>query len=60
MARYTLGNAFLQQEAWQSAIDTFKALIEIDPFHAKAHFSLGTAYRRIGKSEIAQRNLQRF
>ena len=59
-ARYTLGTAFLQQEAWQSAIDTFKKLIEIDPFHVKAHFSLGTAYRRIGETEVAQKSLQRF
>ena len=61
IAHYTLGTALLQQEAWQSAIDTFKKLIEeIDPFHAKAHFSLGTAYRRNGDIAVAQKNLQRF
>ena len=60
IALYTLATAFIQKESWTLAIDTLKTLIEIDPFHAKAHFGLGTTYRRMGEIEAAQEKLKRF
>ena len=60
IALYTLATAFIQKESWTPAIDTLKTLIEVDPFHAKAHYGLGTAYRRTGEIEAAHENLQRF
>lgn len=57
---YMLGLTYTHLENYEVAIQTFKMLIDKDPFHKQACFSLGNVYVRLGLMGQANAALQRF
>lgn len=57
---YHLGQAHSQLKEFDAAIDYFQRAINISPELTYAHYGLGTAYRRVGKSEEAKAALKKF
>ena len=59
-ARYLLGLAYFQAEDFRQAIPYFKAVIQRQNRHAKAHFNLGNCYLRTGKITEGRAALRTF
>ncbi len=52
--RYKAGCDYLDKKQYETAIDTFKEAINIDPIYADAHCGLGRAYLGLDKLEEAE------
>ena len=54
-----LGNLAASRNDWQSAIDHYQKVIEVDPQSGEAYYRLGVAYDRSGKPDQAKQAFQR-
>ncbi len=57
---YLLGLSLIQLEDFQKAERQLRALVEKEPFHKKAHFSLGNLYRTMNQPYQSRQHLQHF
>jgi tetratricopeptide (TPR) repeat protein len=57
-AYYGLGRVLAAQDDFTGAIESFHTACKLFPKFAAAHFALARAYRRLGKFEEAQRELE--
>jgi len=55
---FALAKVFQWQENYRLAILELEQTIRLDPLHDRAHYVLATLYRRSGKTELADRELQ--
>lgn len=55
-----LGRALLESDDAERAADQFRVATKIAPESADAHFSLASAYSRVGRKEDAQREQEEF
>jgi tetratricopeptide (TPR) repeat protein len=57
---YQLGNLALSKGKLPDALEHLEAAVRLDPKKSKIHYALGRAYRRLGRSEEAHRELQLY
>jgi tetratricopeptide (TPR) repeat protein len=57
---YFLGALYQSAKKLDLAVASYRRALEIDPFHVSAQFGLANAYQRMGDSEEARRQLDRF
>ncbi|HDH53628.1 MAG TPA: tetratricopeptide repeat protein, partial [Nitrospirae bacterium] len=53
------GVSYFEKEDFKKAIIEFKNVIQIDTMHADAHFYLGKAYLKFGKTDSAIKELEK-
>jgi Flp pilus assembly protein TadD len=53
-----LGRAYYNSAQHQRALDTFAALLEVDPSSAYGHFALGQSLRKVGRIAEARTHLR--
>ena len=51
---YGLGGIYNYQKKYDKAVEKFRKVIELDPIHYNAHYSLGYSYELMGKKEEAE------
>lgn len=59
-AHYYLGRLFLQQQKYQDALSELKAAEGLRPEMAKIHYALGRVYQKLGRTEEAARENEKF
>jgi len=57
---YFLGAIYQSARKLDLAVASYRRALELDPFHASAQFGLANAYQRLGDSEEARKQLERF
>ena len=57
---YFLGALYQSDKKLDLAVAGYRRALEIDPFHVSAQFGLANAYQRMGDSEEARKQLDRF
>lgn len=53
LLRFSLGNEFLKERAWQDAAEAFRAAVERDPHYSAAWKGLGKALTEAGERAAA-------
>ncbi|HEY2940954.1 MAG TPA: tetratricopeptide repeat protein [Vicinamibacteria bacterium] len=59
-ARYLLGKILLAQGAASEAVEHLEAAARAAPEDAKIHYQLGQAYRKLGRTGLAEQEFERF
>jgi Flp pilus assembly protein TadD len=59
-ARYLLGKILLAQGAAAEAIEHLEAAARLDPEDASVHYQLAQAYQKTGRTELAEREFERY
>ncbi len=59
-AHYYLGRLFLQQQKYQDALAELKVAEGLRPEMAKIHYALGRVYQKLGRTEEAAKENERF
>ncbi len=59
-ADYFLGALYQSAKKVDLAIASYRRALEINPYHVSAQFGLANAYQRLGNSDEARRQLDRF
>ena len=59
-ARYLLGKILLSQGAAAEAIEHLEAAARLDPEDASVHYQLAQAYQKTGRTELAEREFERY
>ena len=60
MAVFQLGVLLAEQQRNAKAIEYLRRAIELQPSLAQAHYRLGQLYQRVGRSDLAERELAVF
>jgi tetratricopeptide (TPR) repeat protein len=59
-ARYLLGKILLAQGAATEAVDHLEAAVRLAPEDPASHYQLGQAYQKLGRTDQAQQQFERF
>jgi Flp pilus assembly protein TadD len=59
-ARYYLGLVLEKEGKYNEALQALKDAAALDPAYAEPHYLLGRIYQRLGQSELAKNEIQRF
>ncbi len=59
-ARFELGNQLVKTDRAAEAVPHLEKAASLDPRNAQAHFVLARAYRTLGRTEDADREMQLF
>lgn len=54
----SLGNAYMKDNQYEQAINSYKKSLEMDPEFAEAHYNLGSAYAQQKKYDLAVENFK--
>lgn len=54
-AHWALGRALALKERYGDALESFQAAVSLEPNRSDAHYQLGLAFRRLGRTEEANR-----
>jgi tetratricopeptide (TPR) repeat protein len=55
---YHLGNAYLECNLYNEALNSYGQALRIDPAYREAHFGVGIAYLRLGDKDSARREYE--
>jgi tetratricopeptide (TPR) repeat protein len=59
-AHLELGRLYAAQDDYRKAIQQFLEAIRVDPKSAMAHYQLGQAYRKLGRLQLARKELELY
>ena len=59
-AHFLLGTLYARHDNTEEAIEEFQATLQRDPARKEAHYRLASAYRKTGRAEDAQREMNLF
>jgi tetratricopeptide (TPR) repeat protein len=59
-AYFETARAHMSQQDWEQAAKALQNAIKINPHFARFHYVLGTVYRKLGKSEDGEKEMQVF
>ena len=59
-ARYLLGKILVSQGAAAEAVEHLKTAASLAPAQANIHYQLGKAYQKLGKTDLAEQEFERF
>jgi tetratricopeptide (TPR) repeat protein len=60
MAYYFRGNAYMQLNDFEQAVDDFNKVVSVNPEHAQAYFDRGRAFRQLNKIDSAEKDFKYF
>jgi len=60
LAHFLLGQAYLQDKEYEKAGKNYEMAIKINPEHSNAYYGLSIVCAKLGKSDKAEKYLQRF
>jgi Flp pilus assembly protein TadD len=60
VGRYLLGKILLAKGAVAEAVEELRAAVRLSPDDANAHYQLGQAYQKLGRTDLAEQHFAIF